>query len=126
MNKELQEINQIKEKEIILSSIMTAKYNDKVWTVHGGNHNKLRWLNANYLLYYKIIKDANEKGYKTIDFFGTTGDPNPNNPIYGIHLFKERLGGDYTEFIGEFDFVNMKILYFLYDKYINYKKKRKN
>lgn len=126
MNKEIEEINQIKEKEIVLSSIVTAKYNDKVWTVHGGNHNKLRWLNANYLLYYEIIKDANKEGYKIIDFFGTTGDPNPNNPIYGIHLFKERLGGTYTEFIGEFDFINMKLLYFLYNKYTKYKKKRKN
>lgn len=125
MEKELEEINQIKEKELVLSSIISAKYKDKVWTVHGGNHNKLRWLNANYLLYYEIIKDANKDGYQIIDFFGTTGDPNPDNPIYGIHLFKQRLGGDYIEFIGEFDFVNMKILYFLYNKYINYKKKHR-
>lgn len=126
MNKELEEINSIKEEKIVLSSIITAKYNDKVWTVHGGNNNNLRFLNANYLLYYEIIKDAVKENYKIIDFFGTTGNPTPDNPIYGIHLFKQRLGGDYTEFIGEFDYVNKKLLYFLYNKYLDYKKKRKN
>lgn len=122
--RELEEIKNIKEKELTLSSIITVKYNDKVWTVHGGNHSLLRWLNANYLLYYEIIKDANKDKYKIIDFFGTTGDPKPDNPIYGIHLFKERLGGTLTEFIGEFDYINKPVLYFLYKKYlkIRYKK----
>lgn len=114
--KELDTIKKIKDEELILSSIMTAKYNDKVWTIHGGNHNLLRELNANYLLYYTIIKDAKEEGYKKIDFFGTTGEPDKNNSVYGIHLFKKRLGGEYTEFIGEFDLVLNPILYFMYTK----------
>jgi peptidoglycan pentaglycine glycine transferase (the first glycine) len=114
--KELDIIKKIKDEELILSSIMTAKYNDKVWTIHGGNHNLLRELNANYLLYYTIIKDAKEEGYKKIDFFGTTGEPDKNNSVYGIHLFKKRLGGEYTEFIGEFDLVLNPILYFMYTK----------
>ena len=94
---------------------MTVKYNKKVWTIHGGNHRLLRELNANYLLYYTIIKDAYDKGYKKIDFFGTIGDPNPKDNGYGIHLFKKRLGGEYLEFIGEFDMILNKPLYILYN-----------
>lgn len=115
-NNELEKIKSIHQDEIVLSSIMTAKYNDKVWTVHGGNHTLLRELNSNYLLYYTIIKDAKDEGYKKIDFFGTTGDPKKNNSVYGIHLFKKRLGGEYTEFIGEFDLVINPFLYFMYTK----------
>ena len=82
-------------------------------TVHGGNSNGLRHLNSNYLLYYYIIKDAYDNGYKVIDFFGTSGEANPSkdSPIYGIHNFKKRLGGEYTEFIGEFDLVCKPLLY---------------
>lgn len=116
VEKEYNNIEQIDEKELVLSSIMTAKYHDKVWTIHGGNHRLLRELNANYLLYYTIIKDAYDQGYKTIDFFGTIGDPNPKDNGYGIHLFKKRLGGEYTEFIGEFHLILNKPLYFLYQK----------
>ncbi len=117
-NKEYQEICSIKDKKIVLSSILTAKYADKVWTVHGGNHSLLRFLNANYLIYYMIIKDAKEEGYKYIDFFGTIGNPTKDNPVYGIHLFKKRLGGEYLEFIGEFDYVVNPVMYFLFQKLV--------
>lgn len=116
--KELDNLQNIKEEILTLSSIITVKYNDKVWTIHGGNHTLLRELNANYLLYYTIIKDAYDNGYKMVDFFGTSGEANPDksNPIYGIHLFKKRLGGEYTEFIGEYDLIINKPVHFLYKK----------
>ncbi len=113
---EIEEIKKIEEDTLVLSSIITVKYNDKVWTVHGGNLSILRELNTNYLLYYQIIKDAKMDGYKKIDFFGTTGNPDSNNSVYGIHLFKKRFGGEYLEFIGEFDLVINKFLYLLYNK----------
>ena len=77
-------------------------------------------LNANYLLYYTIIKEAHDNGFKIVDCFGTCGIANPDksNPIYGIHSFKKKLGGEYIEFIGEFDFVVNKFLYFAYKKLI--------
>lgn len=113
VNKDLEELNKTNKKEIVLSSIMTAKYGDKVWTVHGGNATELRGLNANYYLYYNIILDAKNEGYKLIDFFGCSGEPNPDksSSIYGLHNFKKRLGGEYTEFIGEFDLITNKVMY---------------
>ncbi len=127
LNKQLEEINSIKEKELTLASIITVKFKDKVWTIHGGNHSKLMSLNANYLIYYEIIKDANAEGYKTVDLFGTCGIPNPDpsNPIYGIHNFKKRLGGEYTEFIGEYDLVANKTMYKLYKMYKNHRDKKR-
>lgn len=120
LNKDLEEIKKINEEEVVLSSIITVKYNDKVWTVHGGNNSILMNLNANYLLYYTIIKDAFDNGYKCVDCFGTCGIANPDksNPIYGIHSFKKRLGGEYTEFIGEFDLITNKFMYTTYKKLI--------
>ena len=100
--------------EVMITGILTVKYGNKVWTIHGGNHDIFRSLNANYILYYQILIDAKEQGYEVMDFFGTTGDSNPNNKVYGIHLFKKRFGGEYTEFIGEFDLVLRPILYYLF------------
>ena len=134
-NKEYEELSKIKEKKYTLSAILTAKYGNKVWTLHGGNSTLLRELNANYFIYYEIIKDAKLENYDVIDFFGTTGNPVKENPVYGIHLFKERLGGEYTEFIGEFDLVTNKFMYFLYKTLIpirhklqrlKYQKKKNN
>lgn len=113
LNDELKRLKEIKEKEVVLSSIITVKYGNTVWTVHGGNTSELIELNANYLCYYEIMKDAFNDGYKTMDCFGTCGYANPDksNPIFGIHLFKKRLGGEYVEFIGEFDYINNKLMY---------------
>ena len=116
LNKDLEEIKQIKEKEVVLSSIITVKYGDIVWTVHGGNTSALMGLNGNYLCYYNIMKDAYDNGYKVMDCFGTCGEANPDkdNPIFGIHSFKKRLGGEYIEFIGEFDLITNQVMYKAY------------
>ena len=129
LNTMLSNINSIKEKDIVLSSIITVKYGDKVWTVHGGNNSKLMELNGNYLCYYTIMRDAHEEGYKCMDCFGTCGYANPdkNNPIYGIHSFKKRLGGEYTEFIGEFDLITNNFMYFAFKTLIPiYRKIKRN
>lgn len=118
IQKTLSELCEIKDEKLPLASIITAKYGNKVWTIHGGNHCKLRGLNANYLIYYEIIKDAINEGYEIIDFFGTVDNPTKDDPEYGIHLFKKRLNGDYIEFIGEFDLVIKPILYFAFTKLV--------
>ena len=101
-----------------LSSVITVKYLDTVYIVHGGNRDLLRDLNSNYLLYNEIIMDAKENGFKYVDFFGTTGDDDINNPVYGIKLFKQRFGGDLTEYIGEFDLITNKPLYYIFKTFI--------
>lgn len=115
VKQDIEMVSDINEEEITLSSMITVKYGNKVWTVHGGNNSLLMNLNANYLLYYTIIKDSVNK-YDLIDFFGTTGikDPDPKNPIFGIHFFKKRFGGNLCEFIGEFDLITNKFMYTLY------------
>lgn len=123
IEKLLDEINEVEEDKIPLSSIITAKYGDKVWTIHGGNSTLLRNTNSNYLIYYEIIKDACAEGYKTIDFFGTSYNPKQDDPEYGIWLFKKRLGGEYTEFIGEFDYVFKKLTYKVFNILIPIRRK---
>lgn len=113
--KDIASAKQITQKEVVLSSIISVKYKDKVWAIHGGNSNLLRELSANYLIFHEMIKDAHNEGYKIFDFFGTTGDPQ-NSEVKGIHLFKKRFGGEYVEFIGEFDLVVNKLVYFMYTK----------
>ena len=123
IEKIINELDEVKEKKLPLASIITTKYGNKVWTMHGGNHTYLRNLNANYLIYYEIIKDAVKEGYEKIDFFGTAFNPTPDDPEYGIFLFKSRLGGEYTEFIGEFDLVTNKTMYVLFTKLVPFYRK---
>lgn len=110
-NKELKQINEVNKDELVLSSMITAKFTDKVWTVHGANANELPFLNANYEMYWQIIQDAKKQGYTWVDFYGSEGDIDKKSEAYGIYNFKVRFGGDFDEFIGEFDFITKPLAY---------------
>ena len=116
LHKELAILNETKEKELVLSSVITAKFKDMVWLIHGGNLDSLQFLNANYELYYGIIKDAMSNGYKIVDFYGSEGEIDEKSPAYGIYLFKLRFGGDFIEFIGEFDIITKPLMNTLIQK----------
>ncbi len=103
---------------ITLSAHMIIKYNDKAWVLYAGNHNILTESYANYLTYFEHIKYCKENNIKIYDQFGTIGDLSPDNPRLGLHEFKKKFGGDYVEFIGEFDYVINPIMYFVFTKLV--------
>ncbi|MBR2678857.1 MAG: peptidoglycan bridge formation glycyltransferase FemA/FemB family protein [Bacilli bacterium] len=104
--------------EIILSAHMIIEYGDKAWVLYAGNHNILSETYVNYNTYFEHIKYCKEKNIKIYDQFGTIGDLSENNPRLGLHEFKKKFGGDYVEFIGEFDLVTNKLMYFVFTKLV--------
>ena len=104
--------------EIVLNSHVIIEYGDKAWTLYAGNHNVLSSSQSNYKVYYEHIKYCRDKGIKYYDHFGTIGDLNPKNSRYGLHVFKKSFGGNYIEFIGEFDYVTKPFMYFCFTKLV--------
>lgn len=104
--------------EITLNAHVIMEYGDKAWTLYAGNHNVLVSSQSNYKVYYEHIKYCHEQGLKYYDHFGTIGDLRKENPRYGLHIFKKAFGGDYIEFIGEFDLVTNHLMYFLFTKLV--------
>lgn len=114
--------------EIILNAHVIMQYGNKAWTLYAGNHNILMDCYSNYTAYFEHIKHSKESGLEIYDHFGTIGDLSKDNPRYGLHEFKKSFGGDYVEFIGEFDLIINKFMYFNFKKlvpfYRNLVKKR--
>ncbi len=104
--------------EIILNGHAIIQYGDKAWVLYAGNHTILTNTNSNYNVYYEHLKYCYDNGIKTYDQFGTVGDLSKDNPRLGLHEFKKKFGGDYVEFIGEFDLVTNKPMYFVFTKLI--------
>ena len=115
--------------EVTLSAHMILEYGDKAWVLYAGNHNILTETYVNYYTYYEHLKFCKERGLKIYDQFGTIGDLTKDNPRLGLHEFKKKFGGDYIEFMGEFDYVISPFYYFAFTKlvpiYRNMIKKRK-
>lgn len=109
--------------EIVLNAHMIIMYNDKAWVLYAGNHNILTESYANYNTYYNHIKYAYEHGIKVYDQFGTIGDLSKTNPRLGLHEFKKKFGGNYIEFLGEFDYVTNHFMYFVFTKLVPFYRK---
>lgn len=121
LNEEIKKYKEYQKKydnEITLNAHMIIEYGDKAWVLYAGNHNILTETYANYNTYYEHIKYCKEKNIKIYDQFGTIGDLKKDNPRLGLHEFKKKFGGDYVEFIGEFDYVTNKIMYFIFTKMV--------
>ena len=111
---------------ITLSAYMIVNYGDKCWTLYSCNEPAVRNAFGNYLIYKTQVIDAHNKGFKKFDAFGTIGDMNANPKLVGLHEFKKKFGGEYVEFIGEFDYIQKKLLYFLFTKFIKHYHKYRN
>lgn len=104
--------------QLTLSAHMIIEYGDKAWVLYAGNHNILTETYINYYTYYEHLKYCKEKKLKIYDQFGTIGDLSKENPRFGLHEFKKKFGGNYIEFLGEFDHITNKPMYFVYTKLV--------
>ena len=121
INNELEKYRKYKKdygNDLVLSAHMIIEYGDKAWVLYAGNHNILTETYVNYLTYYEHIKYAKEKGLKIYDQFGTIGDLSKENPRLGLHEFKKKFGGDYVEFLGEWDLITNHFMYFIFKKMV--------
>ncbi len=102
----------------IISTYIIAYYDTKAWVLYGANNGDFMFTCGNYSLYYHHIKTAKNIGITTYDLFGCTSKDSTNINLKGLYEFKKKFGGKYTEFIGEFDLVTNKLMYFIFTKLI--------
>lgn len=88
-----------------IAGTLAIHFAGKVWYLYGASSNQSRNLMPNYLLQWEMIRWAVETGCFLYDFRGVSGDLSPENPLYGLYRFKKGFMGDFTEFLGEYDYV---------------------
>ncbi len=108
---------------ITLNAHMIIEYADKAWVLYAGNHNILTETYANYHTYLKHLEFCKERNLKVYDQFGTIGDLDKSNKRLGLHEFKKKFGGDYIEFLGEFDYITNKLMYIIFTKLVPFYRK---
>jgi len=119
--KEIDKYNDYKKEygnEITLSAHMIISYGNKAWVLYAGNHNILSETYVNYNTYFEHLKYCKEQGIEIYDQFGTIGDLSKDNPRLGLHEFKKKFGGDYVEFMGEWDYITNHFMYFVFTKLV--------
>ena len=116
------------EKNTLTSHLFTATYNKKTlasWIVfvfkdtlyypYGASSSEDRHVMASNLLMWEVIKFGKKLGLKHFDMWGALDqNPDPKDPWYGFHKFKQGYGPELVEFLGSYDLILNKPLYTLY------------
>lgn len=106
------EVAKTHKEEYTCASLICTYSATGAWSLYIGNDDVASYTGTVNRLYYEFMKDAYEDGYEYADLFGVVGDPHTKyKNLAGIYEYKRKIGGDYIEFIGEFDLVNKPFWY---------------
>lgn len=102
------------DKDIVIGSLVCVYSKTGAWSLYIGNDDTALYTGAVNRLYYEFIADAYQNKYEYFDLFGVVGDPKTTyKNLAGIYEYKKKFGGEYIEFMGEFDLVNKKGWYYI-------------
>ena len=104
--KELEKAEQFKKENPdgkAIGCLLSLRSGDEYLTLSSGVLMEYRQFTPKYLMYEHHIKEAYKEGFKYCNFYGITGDFNPENEYYGIYEFKKGFKPDVTEYIGQFE-----------------------
>ena len=102
-------------KDQILAAWIIFVWRDTIYYPYGASSREHRQVMAPHLLLWDIARWGKKKGYKNFDLWGALGrEPDPKDPWYGFHRFKEGFNPTLVECIGSYDLILKPILYRLY------------
>lgn len=102
--------------DVPLSAYELFYFKNKLYYPYGGTSVEYRNIMPSNLLMWEAVKLGKKLGAKEFDMWGSLG-PNydPTDPWSGFTRFKEGYATKFTEFIGSYDLVTNKNLYYLYN-----------
>ena len=102
---------------IIIAGAMVITYDNAAYIIAEGINEEYGYLNANYLIKWRMINDYKEKGFKYLNLNGVVGEFEKENEYSGLNESKLGFNATITEYIGEFDIVLNKFNYNLFEKF---------
>lgn len=101
-------------KETLVAWILFT-FKDTLYYPYGASSDKNRETMASNLMMWDAIRFGKKLGLAKFDMWGALGpNPDPKDPWYGFHKFKQGYGAQLVEFIGSYDLVINPFLYNLY------------
>ncbi len=99
----------------ILAAWIVFVWNDTVYYPYGASSRLYRETMAPTLMLWEIARWAKLKGLKYFDLWGALGPtPDPKDPWFGFHRFKQGFSPQFIEFVGSYDLIIRPFLYYLY------------
>jgi peptidoglycan pentaglycine glycine transferase (the first glycine) len=98
----------------VLAGLVIFHFGDKAWYMYGASSDRHRELMPNHLLQWEAMRRAKAQGCTSYDLWGAPEVLEESDPMWGVFRFKEGFGGEFTSYLGSFDFPVSRPLYWLY------------
>ena len=99
----------------ILTAWIIFTFKDTVYYPYGASSRSHREVMAPNLLLWEIARWAKSQQFKYFDLWGALGpNPDPADPWYGFHRFKQGYNPTPVEYIGSYDLMMSPMLYQIY------------
>ena len=102
---------------IIIAGAMVIKYDNAAYLFTEGMNEDYGYLNANYLIKWRMIDDYNSAGLKYLNLNGVVGEFEKENEYSGLNENKLGFNSIVTEYIGEFDIVLNNFAFNMFQKF---------
>lgn len=89
--------------ERLLAGAVMLFFGSRLIYLYGGTRTDAKDLKPGYLLHWRAIEDAQQRGCTSYDMWGVPLDPQPGQRGYGYYVFKSRFNGRLVRFIGLYD-----------------------
>lgn len=99
---------------VVVSSVLIVKDDKTINLLMDGYDTSFKRLNAKHLLIWKIIQKYSELGYEKFNFGGITNPNLKDNKYSGLNEFKLSFNSNVYEYIGDFELITNRPLYFIY------------
>ena len=99
---------------INIGALMSIFLGDEGITFMSGTSSLYKEFGPKYVFYNEHIKECLKQKKKYCNFYGISGDINPNNPYYSIYEIKKGFNPEIVELLGEFDYIINNKDYLLY------------
>lgn len=99
---------------IVIASALVIKWLDTAYLVMSGYNEKYRKFNGTHLMIWKFLARYAKLGFKYFNFGGVSNIKLQKNKYKGLNQFKLGFNADVTEYIGDFELITNRPLYFVY------------
>ena len=91
------------DKDEVVGGIIVALHHTTATYLYGASADTKRNLMSNYLLHWRALQMARERGCLEYDFFGIPPSDDPRHPMSGLYRFKVGFGGAIVHRAGAWD-----------------------
>lgn len=100
---------------VTLASWILFSFHNYLYYPYGASSSQYRNVMASNLVMWEAIKFGKKMGLKYFDMWGALSqNPDPKDPWFGFHRFKQGYGATHREFVGSYDLVINPALYEIY------------